>query len=178
MKKLILPSVMFLAAISCAKGGIAIPQGEKNAAQYVKNINVGVKEATVIAVDTVFNCEMLAFDQAPLAKKQFEYFKGELARDEYVEFLEYYAKNYDEIHDSQHFRIYTDSLMKTDKYKYSKRVRYTVEAKYNDGRTTEERVLMERDGITPQCTQHDADKQMREYAIIIKRHLRELYGSY
>lgn len=177
MKNLILPSAILLAVISC-EAGITTSQGEKNAAQYVKNINAGVEEAAVIAADTVFSYEMLAFDQAPLAEKQFKYSCGELARDEYVKFLDNYIKNYDEIHDSQQLRIYTDSLMKTDKYKYSKRVRYTVEAKYNDGRTKEERVLMERDGITPECTQHDANKQMREYAIIIKRHLRDLYGSY
>lgn len=51
-------------------------------------------------------------------------------------------------------------------------------ARAADIHAKEERVLMERDGITPECTQHDANKQMREYAIIIKRHLRDLYGSY
>lgn len=164
-----------LVACSNAPTQPDVSQAEHNALNYAFNNTLGATEAYVTKADSVLSLERLAFNQAPLARLAVESYTDASKQAEYDELLKDYALTLDDAQRCMMYDGYSDSIVKLDKYENEWRKRFVVTVNCNDGTTKHTTVIIDNDGITPQGTEEDYNKKLRNYYRIFKKHLRNRY---
>ena len=163
MKKLmLLPLALVLMA--CSGTPSKFGQGGQNAAQFVKEqvpeLRDDIENIETIEEDTLLSDIGLSFANLQLLQAESDYYEGKISRDRLQQIIDSVSWEIGVVEKSWKYGTVSKNA---EKYKGQFRRVYTVRVTMKSGVTKEPRVLMDKDGITPQCMENDFEKSLKQY---------------
>ena len=142
--------------------------GGKNAVQYVIEKHPewadNMESAEVVEADYVLSDRGIALDQVKYAYASLAYSQNEISRDSFSNMMDCMFDELAAIELSWRYGIaVNDSLRQIEKYKPNFAKVFTVAVKMKSGVEHKEKVLMQRDSITPRAIEQEYLYELRKY---------------
>ena len=165
--------------IGCQGGGYG--QGEKNAAQYVRELIPeqadNIASIETIAEDSLLSLVGFGFAEMEMSKQGSAMLAGTITPEQYLAIIDSVSNAATDVANSWQFSaVVNDSLKTLAKYNGLWRKAYTVRVTMKSGTTKELRVLMDQDGITPSMNEREMQQAIEEHAQHILESQRYLSG--
>lgn len=145
--------------------------GATNAVQYLMENHPewgeNVEQAEVIAEDSLLTDRGVRLDAAKLAMKSLSVYEGKVSKKEFMALLDSTGVVLWDIGLSWKGQ---DSLSRLEKYKDILQKVYTIKIKMKSGAEYHERVLMERDGVTPRSTENEFLQDLNKHNMDLIRY--------
>jgi len=159
--KIFLTAITAITVMACKPRDIGAEHTIEFVREQVPELASNIESIEVIGTDTLLGLTPLVYAESTTIRKNTEYLKGELSGKDFKAYLDSMNNVFQDISFSWQFGIVTnDSLMTLSKYENHWRKVYKVCVTMKSGIKEYPRVLMDRDGTTPEMLEKNVEREL------------------